>query len=156
MTKLWLALPVLCLLPLGGASAQVSGSYQQSCRNVQQDGNSLTADCKVPGGGTVRSTLDLGRCRGQGVANSYGRLACGNVQGSAAPGGRSRNNGYGDNGNDGGYDGGGRRRNQDSDYVQPGRGGYGQPQGYGYGQPRPNDDDYAPRRPRRYYQPDDE
>ncbi|UDL96086.1 CVNH domain-containing protein [Lichenihabitans sp. PAMC28606] len=154
MTKLWLALPVLCLLPLGGASAQVSGSYQQSCRNVQQDGNSLTADCKVPGGGTVRSTLDLGRCRGQGVANSYGRLACGNVQGSAAPGGRSRNNG--DNGNDGGYDGGGRRRNQDSDYVQPGRGGYGQPQGYGYGQPGPNDDDYAPRRPRRYYQPDDE
>jgi hypothetical protein len=137
MTKIWLILPALCLLPLAEASAQVPGSYRQSCRNISQNGGALTAECKAPGGQWLRSTLDLNRCGGQGVANNFGRLSCGNAQGSASPV-RRRDDGYGDGGYDNGQ--GGPR------YRKPG---YAPQNDYG-------DEDYAPPRPRRYYSPDDD
>jgi hypothetical protein len=133
MTKIWVLLPALCLVPLATASAQVPGSYRQSCKNVSQNGNALTAECKAPGGQWFRSTLDLGRCRGQGVANNFGRLSCGNAQGSAAPA-RRRDD----------YDNGGYAPRR---YPQPG---YAPRDNYG------DDNSYAPPRPRQYYAPDDD
>ena len=130
MRIFWLALPALVLVPLASAAAQVPGSYRQSCRNVYQTGSQLSADCKGPGGFT-HSTLDLNRCRGQGVFNAYGRLACGNVQGSVEDGGGPPRGGYEGGPPRGGYDGG---------YRPP-------PPGPGYGPPPGQDDDddgYAP------------
>ena len=137
MRRLWLALPALLVVPLWGAAAQVPGSYRQSCRNVYQTGSMLSADCKA-NGGVTHSTLDLNRCRGQGVFNAYGRLACGNVQGTADEGGGR------DGGGRGGYDGGG--------YRPPPPPGY-RPPRPGYGDQQDDDDDgYAPP-PRRRYAP---
>ncbi len=140
MKSLWLALPVLCLAPLAGASAQVNGSYRQSCTNIEQDGPTLSADCKAPGGRRISSTLDVSRCRGQPVSNTYGRLTCGGVEGAT--------------GNDRGANRRGGDDDQDNGYVPRRR--FGGDNG-GYRRPD-NDDDggYAPRRRFRAPDPDDE
>lgn len=144
MKLLWLAVPAFCLVPLAGASAQVGGSYRQSCTNIEQDGPTLSADCKAPGGRRISSSIDVSRCRGQGVSNTYGRLTCGGVEGSTQNDSRGYRRG-GDEGDNG-----------DNGYVRRRRfgGGY---DGGGY---RPDDNDnnggYAPRRRFRAPDPDDE
>ncbi len=144
MRSIVIALPLVLLLPMGAAKAQVGGSYQGSCTGISQDGSMLSARCRAASGQFFESTIDVERCRGQGVSNTNGRLTCGGVQGSARPAGGGR---FGDEG--------GPRRYQRYD----GEGG--PPRGYDAPPPRyrpPEDQNYGyappPRRPR--YDPDQE
>ena len=61
------------------ASAQwiPPGSYQQTCRNVQQNGGWLSASCRDVRGRWVNSSLALDQCSRGGIVNNNGRLACG-------------------------------------------------------------------------------
>ncbi len=129
---LMLAGPLLVAPMMAGeAAAQAPGTYRRSCGNIDQDGPILSADCNAPGGRRIHSELDVSRCRGQPVANTYGRLTCGNREGSADEGG-------------GGFQGG---------YAQDDRGDYRRPRfrGPGYGPPPDDDDNYGP--PRRRFLP---
>ena len=136
------AIPLLLMMPAGAAFAQASGSYQNTCTNISQNGSTLIARCQGPGG-LYDTTLDLDRCGNIGVANNRGRLACGNQRGSAS---LARGGGDDDGDNQP------RRRRYNNDYGQrdygQGDGGYAaRPR---YGNP---DDGYAQPR-RRYYSPD--
>jgi hypothetical protein len=81
------------------------GSYLQSCRNVQTQGDRLVADCRRTDGSWGRTALDVDRCVG-GIANMDGRLTC---NGNDRSQGRSRDQnrrGYGSSygyGPQGGY-----------------------------------------------------
>jgi hypothetical protein len=58
------------------ASAAPSGSYQQSCRNIEQHyGQTLTAECRTRDGSWVDTRLDTSGCAGD-IANMNGRLVC--------------------------------------------------------------------------------
>jgi hypothetical protein len=58
------------------ASAAPSGSYQQSCRNIEQNyGRTLSADCRMRDGSWNETRLDTSNCDGD-IANSNGRLVC--------------------------------------------------------------------------------
>lgn len=52
------------------------GSWRNSCRRWQREGNILRAECKNPQGHWIFSTLNLKGCR-QAPTNCNGRLACG-------------------------------------------------------------------------------
>jgi hypothetical protein len=84
-----LSLLVTALSPVP-AQAALAGSYQQSCTNSRVSGDTLTARCNLPGGGTARSSISISSCRGGDIANSNGQLVCNRN--------RYGNNGYG-NGN---------------------------------------------------------
>lgn len=58
----------------GGGGSQASGSFVQSCQNIQQNGSYLTASCRVRGGGFRESSIDTRQCRR--IGNSNGRLIC--------------------------------------------------------------------------------
>jgi hypothetical protein len=108
---------------LAPASAQniPSGSYQQSCTNIRVRGDQLMARCNNTSGGTVRTSISLGSCRGGDIANSNGQLTC-NANGY----GRHRG-GYGN----GGYNNGGYNNGNGSGY---GNGRYGNAPGGSYQQ----------------------
>ena len=58
------------------ASAAPSGSYQQTCRNIEQHrGQTLTAECRARDGSWVDTRLDTSDCSGD-IANMNGRLVC--------------------------------------------------------------------------------
>ena len=150
MRRVAFALPLLLLMPAGAALAQASGSYQNSCTDISQNGSVLVARCKGPGG-MYNTTIDLDRCGRMGVANDRGRLTCGNQRGSARPGRDSGDGDYAQRGYGDGDTVPRRSRRYDDGGGNPRRG-Y---DGYG-GRPRyqGGDDGYAPRR--RYYDPDAE
>ncbi len=76
-----------------------SGSYQQSCSNVQMQGSTLSASCSSNNGQRIYSSLNVNGCNGD-IANVNGYLRC--------------NGSYGYNGyNNGGYYGGSRNENDD-------------------------------------------
>lgn len=53
------------------------GSYQQSCREIQFDGRTLTASCRQRFNRYETSSLDVRRCRrGADIENDRGELAC--------------------------------------------------------------------------------
>ena len=83
----------LVITALAPASAQPSGSYQQSCRNVRVRGDRLTASCTSPQGRYIRSSLNLRSCRNGDIANVNGQLAC-NWSGNGNGYGRGRDRGY--------------------------------------------------------------
>jgi hypothetical protein len=98
------------------------GSYQQTCRNIQPNGNRLDAECQTRDGNWHRTSLNLDRC-GSTITNDNGNLVCD----------QGYNNGYGygnrpyrrgDRDNDaddrrGGWQGGGWQGNlPPGDYVQ--------------------------------------
>lgn len=56
------------------ASAQ-SGSYQSSCRNVQSNGGTLTAECSDGRGSFRSSSINASQCRGD-IGNNAGMLSC--------------------------------------------------------------------------------
>jgi hypothetical protein len=60
-----------------GQDGQVpSGSYQQSCRNIQVRGSTMYADCQDTGGGWQSAQLsDFPRCSGE-IGNNNGILQC--------------------------------------------------------------------------------
>jgi hypothetical protein len=61
-----------------------SGSYQQTCRNIQTNGNMLYAECQTRNGDWRRSSVDINQCS-SAIANDDGNLVCG----------QGYNNGYG-------------------------------------------------------------
>lgn len=53
------------------------GSYRETCRNIRQQGDSLSAKCQAVNGRWVRSTLnDIDHCVGE-IVNDDGHLECG-------------------------------------------------------------------------------
>ncbi|WP_407523886.1 CVNH domain-containing protein [Methylobacterium oryzisoli] len=60
----------------GGASAQPSGSYLRSCRNIRVDNDTLYASCRDKGGRYRDGSLgSVGSCAGE-VFNDNGALRC--------------------------------------------------------------------------------
>ena len=62
-----------------------SGSYQQSCRGANMNGNMLSAQCTGPTGAPIYSTIDTNGCRGRDIANDQGYLRCGSTGGPQPP-----------------------------------------------------------------------
>ena len=100
----------LCAASLAPAVAQTvpAGSYQQSCTGIHVRGDQLVARCTDPQGDRVRSSIDLGSCRGGDIANSNGQLICNGGNGYSRYGNNGNGNGngygrYGNNGNGNGY-----------------------------------------------------
>lgn len=56
-----------------------SGSYQQSCRGINMNGNMLSAQCPNRSGAPVFSSIDTNSCRGRDISNDNGYLRCGAV-----------------------------------------------------------------------------
>ena len=81
-----------------------SGSYQQSCTNVQMRGSTLSASCSSNNGRQIYSSMNVNGCNGD-IANVNGYLRC--------------NGSYGYN--NGGYYGGG-NENDDNDNDDNGNG----------------------------------
>lgn len=53
-----------------------SGSYQQSCRNIQMSGGTLTASCPTGNGSYTTTSINPRSCRGADIANRNGQLVC--------------------------------------------------------------------------------
>ena len=70
--------------PPSGGSAP-AGSYQQSCRGVNMNGNMLSAQCTNSSGAPVFSSLDTNSCRGRDIHNDNGYLRCGSGGGPVPP-----------------------------------------------------------------------
>ncbi|KQW72684.1 hypothetical protein ASE17_05235 [Phenylobacterium sp. Root77] len=70
----------------GGGGWAPPGSYQQSCRDIRVNGDTLTASCQDSRGRWTYSTLRYRDCRGD-VANSNGRLSCSWDNGGGGGGG---------------------------------------------------------------------
>src|SRR5262249_13835516 len=68
------------------------GSYQQTCRDIRQNGDRLEATCEKRNGGWRTTSIDYRGCRGE-IVNDDGHLRCGN-------------NGYGSGYGRGGWQGG--------------------------------------------------
>ena len=72
--------------PPGGGSGQLpQGSYLQTCRGANMNGNLLSAQCTGPTGAPVFSTLDTNGCRGRDISNDQGYLRCGAGGGPRPP-----------------------------------------------------------------------
>jgi hypothetical protein len=111
------ALALFIAMCAPGASAQVpGGSYQQTCRNIGMNGNTLYASCKDRDGHWHDTQLsDIQSCSDQ-VINDDGNLRCD----------RNGNGNYYGNGQYGDRD---RDRDRDRDHGRYNNGQY----GYGYG-----------------------
>ena len=46
------------------ANAQASGSYQATCRSIQANGGTLTAECRDPSGKYHYSSIAYTQCKG--------------------------------------------------------------------------------------------
>lgn len=53
-----------------------SGSYQQTCRGANLNGNILSAQCPNSRGAPVFSSIDTNSCRGRDIRNDNGYLRC--------------------------------------------------------------------------------
>ena len=53
-----------------------AGSYQQTCRGANLNGNMLSAQCPNRRGAPVFSSIDTNSCRGRDIANDDGYLRC--------------------------------------------------------------------------------
>jgi hypothetical protein len=62
-----------------------SGSYQQTCRGANLNGNMLSAQCTGPTGAPVFSSIDTNGCRGRDIANDRGYLRCSGGGGGPRP-----------------------------------------------------------------------
>jgi hypothetical protein len=62
-----------------------SGSYLQTCRGANMNGNMLSAQCTGPTGAPVFSSIDTNGCRGRDIANDRGYLRCNSGGGPRPP-----------------------------------------------------------------------
>jgi major membrane immunogen (membrane-anchored lipoprotein) len=74
------ALAVACLVGIPGTAgvAQTSlpaGSYQQTCRDIRDNGSQLNAKCQNRSGQWRNTSLDYRNCQGS-VVNDDGQLRC--------------------------------------------------------------------------------
>jgi hypothetical protein len=61
------------------------GSYEQTCREIHREGDSLRAVCQTVGGGWVKASIsDFDRCVGE-IVNDDGRLECTRRGGRGVP-----------------------------------------------------------------------
>ncbi len=104
-----LAVPFFALIlsglaPIAPADAAPvpSGSYLQSCQNVQFDGRNLEADCRKAGGGSRKTVLNFAACAPNAqIGNTNGQLACpgrsgGTILGDEVRGGASQDDNQGE------------------------------------------------------------
>ncbi len=61
------------------------GSFQQSCSDIQQNGNTLSAVCDNGRGRRFVTSIDTRRCGRSDIGNQRGILQCGNVRGNGRP-----------------------------------------------------------------------
>ena len=61
------------------------GSFQQSCSDIQQNGNILSAVCGNGRGRQFATSIDTRRCGKSDIGNQGGILQCGNVRGNGRP-----------------------------------------------------------------------
>jgi hypothetical protein len=74
--SLFSGVAIFALSLVAPASAAPAGSYQQSCRNIEQHyGRGLSAECRTRDGSWNETRLDSGDCSGD-IANNNGRLVC--------------------------------------------------------------------------------
>ena len=67
---------VIAGLPFSAfAQALPGGTYQQSCRDIQMQGTTLSAVCRTTDGRAVQTALDVGQCVGD-IGNNNGQLQC--------------------------------------------------------------------------------
>ena len=70
------------------------GSYEQTCRNIRTNGNSIEATCDTGSGNWTRTSLqDFNQCTAGTIQNIYGRLEC--TRGSSGQYNGQDNNGQG-------------------------------------------------------------
>ncbi|NBW09098.1 MAG: hypothetical protein EBR82_13850, partial [Caulobacteraceae bacterium] len=62
-----------------------AGSYQQTCRGANLNGNMLSAQCPNRRGAPVFSSIDTNSCRGRDIANDDGYLRCNGGGGPRPP-----------------------------------------------------------------------
>lgn len=62
--------------PPGGGNQLPQGSYLQTCRGANLNGNMLSAQCTGPTGAPVFSSIDTNGCRGRDISNDRGYLRC--------------------------------------------------------------------------------
>lgn len=62
--------------PPGGGGQVPQGSYLQTCRGANLNGNMLSAQCTGPTGAPIFSSIDTNGCRGRDIANDRGYLRC--------------------------------------------------------------------------------
>lgn len=62
-----------------------AGSYQQSCRGANLNGNILSAQCPNSRGAPVFSSIDTNGCRGRDIRNDNGYLRCDSGAGPQPP-----------------------------------------------------------------------
>jgi len=86
-----------------------AGSYNQTCQNINTQGNTLEAECQTRGGQWNRTSLRNYRGCGE-ITNDNGTLRCTGAN----------NGGY----NNGGYNNGNRDRDHDGDRDDQNNGGY--------------------------------
>lgn len=67
-----------------GGSQVPPGSYLQTCRGANLNGNMLSAQCTGPTGAPVFSSIDTNGCRGRDISNDRGYLRC-NAGGGPRP-----------------------------------------------------------------------
>jgi hypothetical protein len=107
-------------LAAGGVATAQSGSFRQTCRNIQTTGGQLTAECADTRGGYHVSVLPYAQCRSE-IANINGVLTCnGAVASGGAPVGdpdRGANDRGGYGRDDGGRGGDDRRRDNGGDFA---------------------------------------
>ena len=61
------------------------GSFQRSCSDIQQNGNTLSAVCDDGRGRRFATSIDTRRCGRSDIGNQRGILQCGNVRGNGRP-----------------------------------------------------------------------
>ena len=61
------------------------GSFQRSCGDIQQNGNTLSAVCDDGRGRRFATSIDTSRCGRSDIGNQRGILQCGNVRGNGRP-----------------------------------------------------------------------
>ena len=61
------------------------GSFQRSCGDIQQNGNTLSAVCDDGRGRRFETSINTSRCGSSDIGNQRGILQCGNVRGNGRP-----------------------------------------------------------------------
>lgn len=69
----------------GQGSGRRGGSFQQSCGDIQQNGNTLSAVCDDGRGRRFATSIDTRRCGRSDIGNQRGILQCGNIRGNGRP-----------------------------------------------------------------------
>jgi len=113
---------LLSVMTVPALAQQASGSFQNSCRNIQNSGQMLTADCADRAGTYHSSSIAFGQCKGD-IGNNNGVLTCNGATATINPQNAYRSNGYNGNRAEANRDRG--NNNPNDRGFAPGGGNYG-------------------------------